>query len=73
MAQVPSVVAPAATLHASHASAQSVSQHTPSEQLPLTHWLEVVQVSPLALLSVQTPWEHHRSPVALQSPSSTQG
>src|SRR4051812_46025865 len=56
-AQVPLVVAPAATVQASQAPAQAVLQHTPPApsftQKPVAHWLAAVQAAPLASLATQ--------------------
>ncbi len=52
-AQVPSVDAPAATLHASHAPLQVVLQHTPSTQLPDAHSPAELQLVPLLFFVVQ--------------------
>ena len=35
-------------LHAMHVPAHDVSQHTPSTQLPLWHWLPDLHVAPFA-------------------------
>ena len=42
-----------AMLQASQAAPQAVLQHTPSMQLPLTHWLLPPQATPLASLGMQ--------------------
>jgi len=50
---VPSVAAPAATLHASHAPLQALLQHTPSTQLPDEHSPVVLQALPFPFLVTQ--------------------
>jgi hypothetical protein len=52
-AQVPSVTAPCATLHASHAPPHAVSQHTPSTQLLETHSPGAPQATPLGFFAAQ--------------------
>jgi hypothetical protein len=50
---VPSVVAPCATLHASHAPAHAVLQHTPSTQLPDWHSVAPPHTTPLTFFAEQ--------------------
>lgn len=50
---VPSVAAPCATLHASHAPLHAVSQHTPSTQLFEVHSVPIVHATPLVFLAEQ--------------------
>lgn len=53
--QVPSATAPSEALHASHPPAHAVLQQTPSEQLPVAHWLPAEQAVPTACTPVQVP------------------
>lgn len=57
--QVPSAEAPAATLHASHAPAQAVSQHTPSAQKFDRHCTAALQLAPAAFFAAQYMPLHH--------------
>ena len=53
-----------ATLQASHAPSQAVSQHTPSTQLPLEHWPSAPQDSPALFFSSQAPLAPQKNPSA---------
>ena len=44
-----------AAVHASHAPAHAVSQHTPSAQLPLVHCVPAVHAAPLASFATHAP------------------
>jgi hypothetical protein len=59
--------------HASHWPVHAVSQHTPSTQCPLPHWLAAPHVSPATSSGTQMPPEHQlpleQSESAVQSPA----
>jgi hypothetical protein len=55
LAQAPFCAAPAATAQAWQAPLQGESQHTPSAQKPLLHWVSAVQVVPSGRLETQAP------------------
>ncbi len=52
--QVPSAVAPRATVQASQAPEQALLQHTLSEQAFVRHWLFAVHAAPCADRATQT-------------------
>ena len=51
--QLPSEVAPSATVQKSHAPLHALLQHTLSAQLPLVHSPAAAQATPLAFLGLQ--------------------
>jgi len=55
LVQVPSALAPSASLHALQPPRQALSQHTPSTQRPEAHCAPLLQAAPSASVEVQLP------------------